>query len=87
MGIIQDRIQNVDTLIEKVRNHPLGFRLVDDGSRYTVTYPPGDFATHGVRCSYGLVHSKSEALTRILNAMERHWMESYPHVNIYSKVH
>lgn len=82
--LIERRVEAVARAIERVKNHPMCGRFIDDGSTYTVLYPPGDFRTDGVRCSYGMVNSKSEALGRLLSVMEEEWSSSYPATRPFS---
>lgn len=82
MGIIQVRKRQVELLVKEVKDHPMCFQFFDNGQDYTIIYPPGEFPVHGVCCSYGILNSKSEALRRVMNTMEQHWMESYPSTKV-----
>lgn len=63
-------------LTAKVREHPMCLRLEDSPQSATVFFPAGDFPTHGIRASYGA--GKAVGLQRMLDAMERIWLESFP---------
>lgn len=76
MSTIQDRIDAVERAKQEVRDHPMCLRLEDDGAAFFVIYPCGDFAVQGCRSTYR--DGKENALLRLLQVMERHWMESYP---------
>lgn len=70
--------QAVDNLIVKIKDHPMCLTFEDQGGGYQVIYPEGEFKVHGVRASAG--GGKLKALYRILERMERDWIESYPNV-------
>lgn len=76
MTTIQDRIDAVECAKRKVKAHPMCLRLEDDGAAFLVVYPCGDFAVQGCRSNYR--DGKEAALLRLLQVMERHWVESYP---------
>ncbi len=75
MGIIQDRIERVEALKRQIENHCMCLNLTEDTARYLVVYPSG-FYPQGVQAAKGT--NKAVALQRILNAMEEHWLASYP---------
>lgn len=73
---VQENIDKVAKAMDKVRNHCMCGRFEDDGARFTVFYPDGDFPVNGVRVAYN-EKGKAWALTKMLEKMELHWMESY----------
>ena len=70
--------QAVDNLIAKIKDHPMCLTFEDQVGCYQVIYPEGDFEINGVIASTG--GGKLKALYRILERMERDWIESYPNV-------
>ena len=62
-------------LIHRIKCHPMcaDFHIRPD--HYVVHYPAG-FQLDGAQAVHTL--SKTAALTRLLAAMERHWLESFP---------
>ena len=67
---IAERTEAVDVLRSAVKEHCMCAKLEDDGARFRVYYPCGMFPD-GVQASYG--GGKAVALSRMLDAMERHW--------------
>lgn len=74
---IQENITKVKIALENVKAHCMCLKLEDDGARFTVIYPNGDFQVHGTRVSYR-ENGKLWALNKLLEKMEQHWIESYP---------
>lgn len=66
----------VAQLVAAVKRHPLCLRFSDVSGKYLVIYPAGEFPVDGVQASQG--GGKAVALARMLEVMERHWVESYP---------
>lgn len=67
---IEERVEAVNILSSKVLDHCMCAKFQDDGARFRVIYPCGMFPD-GVQASYG--GGKAVALSRMLDAMERHW--------------
>lgn len=73
MTTIKTRIQNINRLIESIKDHCMCAKFEDDGGKYRVIYPEGYFP-EGVQCSQRI--GKAVALEKLLEVMERHWKES-----------
>jgi len=73
---IQENIDNLDKWMDKVKNHCLCLSFEDLGGMFRVMYPEG-YYPHGVQATYKGI-GKGVALERMFNAMERHWVESFP---------
>ncbi len=69
-----ENLAAVADLAAQVQAHPCCLRFIDADGRYEVHYPAGIFP-HGARASQGM--GKALALSRLLQVMERHWLESY----------
>lgn len=67
---IAERAEAVNALRHTVKEHCMCTKFEDDGARFRVIYPCGMFPD-GVQASYG--GGKAVALSRMLDAMERHW--------------
>ncbi|MCK9369690.1 hypothetical protein M0R04_07260 [Candidatus Dojkabacteria bacterium] len=74
MNIIRERQAEIRELTSTIKNHPLCLKFKEDSYYYLITYPEG-FQLDGCRATHKSC-GKIVALTRILNAMERHWEES-----------
>jgi hypothetical protein len=77
MRTVQENIVNVERLLEDVKAHCMCLKFIDDGVSYMVVYPEGDFGVDGTRVHY-VGTGKTWALTKLLEKIETHWMESYP---------
>ena len=75
MSVIQTRIDKVNELKDAVKGHCMCLHFTETAAYYLVQYPEG-FFPDGVRAETGT--NKAQSLRRILNAMERHWKDSYP---------
>ena len=73
MGIIQDRIDEINRLIENVKNHHMWLYFTETPTHYVVQYPDGYFP-EGVRSEKG--NNKTIALGRLLPVMDKHWGDS-----------
>lgn len=73
---IGERVVAVDILRSKVLDHPMCAKFEEDTARFRVIYPCGMFP-EGVQASYG--GGKAVALSRMLDAMERHWKANGVH--------
>lgn len=71
MKKIQENITAVDELKQKVKDHCLCAKFIEDRAHFIVLYPAG-FFPNGARASKGL--GKAGALEALLKVMERHWM-------------
>ena len=65
----------VDALLAEVKAHCMCADFQDKGEKFLVIYPPG-FFPGGVQASKAL--GQANALARMLEAMERHWLCSAP---------
>jgi len=74
MSIIQARIDRVNKLKNTIKNHCMCLHFTETKSYYLVQYPEG-FFPDGVRAEFGT--NKTIALKRILDAMEKHWKDSF----------
>jgi hypothetical protein len=72
---IQQRIAAASEAEQAVREHCMCLRFETTGTHYRVIYPDGYFP-QGVQASKRM--GKAEALTRMLDVMERHWKASFP---------
>lgn len=61
----------------EIRAHPMCLRFERTTTYFQVIYPEGDFKTHGARASF-VSGGKIAALGRLLAAIEKEWMSSYP---------
>lgn len=73
-SIIQQRTDKVESLIKEIKDHPMCFDFIDQGSHYIVIYPDG-FQLDGCRIE---ITTKGETLEKLLNKIELHWKESFP---------
>lgn len=71
MTPIQLNIAKHKAALDAVRDHPMCYRMIRDGGKVTVIYPPGDFQTDGARSD-----DTARGLERLLAVMERHWVAS-----------
>jgi hypothetical protein len=71
----QQNLARVESLTAQAQAHPMCLRMAWRGDRLVILYPEG-FPLGGVQCS--LTNGKAWALERVLEAMERHWLESFP---------
>ena len=71
-----DNIARVAKLEAEVRNHPICLSLEAQADGYLVMYPAG-MIIDGARASIG--QGKAVALTRLLVAMEKHYLASTVH--------
>lgn len=68
----------VTAKLQEVKAHPMCLSFEDTGSSYRVIYPSGDeFWVDGLHATY-LKLGKLAALERLLEVMEKHWLESFP---------
>lgn len=75
----QENAKRIAFYLKKVQGHPLTLHLQDDGVAFTVIFPDGDFFSDGVMCRYlGQPGGKAKALSKILDELERRWIESFP---------
>lgn len=70
---VQEHQINIDSLKQKVNQHCLCNKFVEDDTHYTVYYPYGYFPD-GSRVSKGM--GKTKVLFRLLEVMERHWKDN-----------
>jgi hypothetical protein len=73
---IRENIEAVAEAEEAVKAHCMCRAFHMDDYHYRVLYPAG-FALDGVQCCY-LHVGKAVALQRLLESMERCWLESFP---------
>lgn len=73
---IRENAKRATEMLEKVKSHCMCARFEDLGGAYRVLYADG-FFPNGVQAAYAQC-GKAVALERMLNVMERHWLESYP---------
>lgn len=69
--------QNAELLrlkISEVKAHPMCLEFFSCSDCYEVRYPAG-FALSGARAVFAKNGGKLKALDRLLDAMERHWVE------------
>jgi len=71
-----ENIEKVNDLISKIKQHPMALKVTVSKAGILVIYPNGGFAVDGVRASFGI--GKAKALGRVIEIMEKHWMQSYP---------
>ncbi len=74
MGIVQERISRIENLINKVRDHHMCLRFIDEGTSYMVLYPYGDWPVSGCRVWYE--KDKYNALLKLIEKMDQHYNES-----------
>jgi len=77
MSIVQERTKEVNSLISQVKEHCMCSKFKDEGGRFMLYFPAGDFAVGGIRVSYHDM-GKANALRVVLEKMEKYWVESYP---------
>ena len=77
MSNVQENIAKVKLLIDEVKDHCMCAKFQDVGGAFIVIYPYGDFPVDGVRVGY-LTNGKAWALKKMLEKMEKHWIESFP---------
>ncbi len=70
---VQQNIDRVKELEEKVKAHCMCANFQDTGSYYLVYYPPG-MCLDGAQAAYSC--GKAIALERLLDVLERHWKRS-----------
>lgn len=70
---IKQNIEAKRAAFAAIRAHPMCGRVEDEGGKLLIIYPEGDFCVQGVRCDHS-----AKGMTRALDVMERHWLESYP---------
>lgn len=73
----QEAFEVKTTMLGRVKAHPMCARLEVLPSYYWVTYPPGaHYLCDGARVSR--LGGDAKALARLLDVMERHWIEGLP---------
>lgn len=73
--MIQQNIARIESLVQEIKSHPLALDVKFDSSQILVIYPSGYFPD-GVRGRFN--NDKIVILTKVLNAMEQHWKDSFP---------
>jgi hypothetical protein len=73
---VKENVKKVEELVSQVQAHCMCAVFEDLGGAYRVLYAPG-FQVDGVQAVYARC-GKALALQRILDAMERHWLQDYP---------
>lgn len=74
MSIIQDRTNEVASLMMQVKEHHMCARFVDEGTSYLVIYPYGDWPVDGTRVRHDV--GKVNALRKMIEKMEEHYKAS-----------
>lgn len=69
------RLAEVNRLIAEIKAHPMCLHFKQSPGVFLVLYPEG-YPLDGAQARYST--NKSEALSRLLAAIERHWLESLP---------
>lgn len=67
--------EKIKALIVEIKAHPMCLKFEELPGMYRVLYPAG-FQLDGAQARYA--QNKTEALFRLLSAIERHWLESIP---------
>lgn len=76
----QEHAARVAELREKIKAHPMCLRFEQRPCRYRVIYPEGDWPAgiDGLQARTSRSVSHTQALTRLLDRMERDWLGSFP---------
>lgn len=77
MKTIKQNKAALKELLQEVQEHCMCALFEDNGAKFLVTYPPG-MILGGVQATHAGC-GKIVALERMLNAMERHWIDSGIH--------
>ena len=80
MPTVQQNIELLQAAYDRVKGHCMCRAIRDEGCMIVVIYPEGDWprGIQGVRASYGVKHSKTQALNLIYEQMESDWINSFP---------
>lgn len=82
VGSVAANMKLVRDLYDQLKAHPMCRKVKDDGTTIVVTYPAGDWpgGLNGIQCVYGIYkgQGKAWALQRLIDRMERDWLESIP---------
>lgn len=73
MASVRENVKALKAAKSEVEAHCMCARLVDDGAKFTIIYPDGDFPVDGVR-----VPRSAAGLALALAKMESHWTGSFP---------
>lgn len=76
MNTPQENLALVERARQEVLNHCMCARFSETETHFLVLFPAGDFTTDGVRASKGM--GQRAALQKMLQIMERTWLESFP---------
>lgn len=72
MTIIQNMIE-YDTAKQAVMDHCMCAKFIDEGGKFIIQYPDGDFPVDGLR-----IDRNAAMMRRAVEIMDRHWAESFP---------
>ena len=75
MGIIQNRLEQVNSLISAIKEHHMCLYFTEDEMYYQVQYPNGYFP-EGIRIAKD--DNKAKVLERLIPKMDEHWDTNYP---------
>ncbi len=74
MNIIQERIEKVAAMIQKVKAHHMCLSFEESSEHYLIAYPHGFTYPAAIRVAKD--NNKAIALARLLPMMDKHWDES-----------
>ena len=74
MKTIQENISEVKRLEALIESHCMAAQFIKEKGCYLVYYPEGMFP-NGAQARYN-IGGKAVALTRLLEVIERHWIEN-----------
>ena len=75
---VQQNIENVNQLLDQVKNHPMCLRLRDECQKYIVEFPNNVDGLDGIRIDCTGPGGKSQALRTLLDKLEHFWQLDNP---------
>lgn len=75
---IQNRIDQINTTKQAILTHCMCFDFAENKTHYQVIFPIG-FYPEGIKAAKNI--GKNDALKKMLDFMEKTWVESYPAQN------